>query len=74
MNKHNKFLHLLASLIGCVLIASCANNTPGQKLDKAIDSAHQTARDVEHKYEDKKETVKQKTDQARKDVANKIKP
>ncbi len=74
MNNHRKFLHLLSSLIGCVLITSCANNTPGQKLDRAIDSAHQTAKNVEQKYEDKKETAKKKTDQAREDVANKIRP
>jgi hypothetical protein len=57
-----------------MLIASCANNTPGQKLDRAIDSTQQTAKNVEKKYEDKKESAKKKSDQVREDVANKIRP
>jgi hypothetical protein len=72
--KPPKALLILNCVIGCILFASCANKTPGQKLDKAIDSASQTARDVERKYEDKKEVAKKKSDKAREDLANKIKP
>jgi hypothetical protein len=56
------------------LIASCANKTPGQKLDRAIDNASQTARNAEQKYEEKKEVAKKKSDRAREDLANKIRP
>ena len=48
MKKHNKFGYVVVTVIGSLMMIGC-NKTPGQKLDKAIDSAHQTAQNVRKK-------------------------
>ena len=87
MKKKNMLLTL-----GCLTACLCAggslfasNKTPGEKLDKAIETAKETAQDAKDAAEEvvkdvkdaaknAKEVAKEKCDKARENLANKIKP
>ena len=68
---------IIVCAASALLFASC-NKTPGQKLDRALDSASEKVKNtkeaVEDRYDDAKKTAKNEYRDARKELSEKIKP
>jgi hypothetical protein len=91
--KTRKILLSLACFTGCFCLTNgtlyAGHKTPGEKLDKAIDTTKEKANDAKEAaknkydetkqaaketYSDAKEAIKEKSDEAREKIADKIRP
>lgn len=68
--KFSKLLIIVLSLGIC----GFANDTPGKKLDEAIDKTEKKAEDLREEAEDLAESGKEKLDESREELGEKIKP